>query len=39
VLGAAAPEEPRAADEPELDGEEELVSLLKDTFDAQELDG
>jgi DNA polymerase-3 subunit gamma/tau len=39
VLGTAAPDEGAgAAEEPELDGEEELVSLLKDTFDAQELE-
>jgi hypothetical protein len=37
TLGTAAPEtEPDA--EPEVEGEEELVSLLKDTFDAREVD-
>jgi DNA polymerase-3 subunit gamma/tau len=39
VLGTTAPDEGAVAEEPELEGEEELVSLLKDTFDAQELDG
>jgi DNA polymerase-3 subunit gamma/tau len=39
VLGTTAPEEGTISEEPELEGEEELVSLLKDTFDAQELDG
>jgi DNA polymerase-3 subunit gamma/tau len=39
VLGTSAPEEGSVAEEPELEGEEELVSLLKDTFDAKELDG
>jgi DNA polymerase-3 subunit gamma/tau len=37
VLGTAVQEE-AGETEPEVEGEEELVSLLKDTFDAQELD-
>ena len=36
TLAAAAPDEPDA--EPEPEGEEALVSLLKDTFDAHELE-